>query len=78
MRKDSFQAMFMERLDEIESRAKKVGLTMTDLCRRSGVARATPDRWRSRPPKSVELVDDLEDVVLAAEQEEAQRETERA
>lgn len=62
-----FQDEYLRRLDEIESRGRECGLTLTHICREAGVARATPDRWRKRPPLSVALVDRLEAVVTAAE-----------
>lgn len=68
---DSFAQVFRDKLDAIEGRAKACGLTLTDLCRESGIARATPDRWRKRPPKSIQLVDKLEDVVIRAEKNRA-------
>lgn len=63
-----FQTEFLSRLDAIESRGKAVGLTLTHICREAGTARATPDRWRKRPPLSVVLIDKLEAVVAQAEQ----------
>lgn len=63
-----FSSLFLERLDDIERRAQKIGLTITHVCRDSGVARATPDRWRANVPKSVKLMDDLEKAIIAAEQ----------
>lgn len=63
----SFESIFHERLDEIESRAKKQGLTITHVCRESGVSRATPDRWRLATPLSVSLLDKMLQVVEKAE-----------
>lgn len=67
----SFEAQFQARLDDIERRGKEQGLTLTHICRDSGVARATPDRWRVDTPKTITLVDELEAVVVAAEQKAA-------
>lgn len=67
-----FQQLFLKRLDTIEARAKAAGSTITHLCRESGIARATPDRWRVRPPKSVELMDQLEAALVAVEQKAAE------
>lgn len=67
----SFQQEFRARLDSIEARAKAVGLTITHVCRMSGIARATPDRWRQEAPLSVRLVDKMEAVVAEAEQARA-------
>lgn len=69
--RDSFTKEFYARLDNIEARAKACGLTITHICRESGVARATPDRWRAKPPLTVELIDRMESVVAKAEQAKA-------
>jgi hypothetical protein len=63
----NFQQLFYAHLNDLEHRAHAVGLTLTDLCRESKVARATPDRWRKNLPKTIQNVCDLEAVVLKAE-----------
>lgn len=70
---ESFKAVFLQRLQDVEVRAKACGLTMTHLCRAKGIARATPDRWKKKPPKSIQLMDDLEAVVVEAEKARANR-----
>ena len=67
-RPGSFEEAFEKRLSSIEERGHKVGLTLTHICREAGVARATPDRWSKEAPKSIRLVDELEAVVIRAEQ----------
>lgn len=62
---------FIDRLNSIEERAHKVGKTMTHICRDSGVARATPDRWRASTPLTLQLIDKMEAVVAEAEAEQA-------
>ncbi len=63
----SFEEAFYERVDKIVQRGKAVGLTITDICVQSGVARATPDRWREKIPLTITLVDKMEKAVSAAE-----------
>jgi len=63
----TFENEFNERLNAIISRGEAVGVTVTELCRRTGIARATPDRWRKDAPLSIKLIDKLEAEVLAAE-----------
>lgn len=65
------EASFQEQLGNIIKRGKELGLTVTDICRDSQVARATPERWRKRTPNSVLLLDKMEAVVAAAEAERA-------
>lgn len=64
---EGFNQVFYEYLEKLEQRAHAVGLTLTDLCRESGVSRATPDRWRKSLPKTIQNVCDLEAVVKKAE-----------
>lgn len=59
-----FREIFNERLDAIEAEANAHGLTMTDICRKSGISRATPDRWRKKPPKTVALLDEMEAILV--------------
>lgn len=68
----SAEAAFLERLDSIEKRAKKLGMTMPMVCSGSKVARATPERWRRKVPQSVLLLDKLEAYVAAEENKVAQ------
>lgn len=66
-RPGSFAEAFYARLESIIERGKACGMTLTDICRQSGVARATPDRWIASTPKTIELVDEMEAVVAEAE-----------
>ena len=66
----NFRDAFYKYLNDIEHRAHAVGLTMTDLCRESGVARATPDRWRKNLPKTIQNVCDLEAIVIKSERKQ--------
>lgn len=63
----SAESAFLVRLDEIEQRAKKLGLKMPMVCSGAGVARATPERWRRRVPQSVLLLDKLDNYVADQE-----------
>lgn len=63
----TFEEEFNRRLNDIIKRGEVHGLTLTHICREAGVARATPDRWRAKPPLSITLVDKMEAIVAAAE-----------
>lgn len=63
----TFEQEFRRRLDDIIERSKAVGITVTELCKRTKTARATPDRWSKDAPLSIKLVDKLEAEVAAAE-----------
>ena len=67
----SFQEAFEQRLVGIKERAAKVGMTVTDVCTSAGVARATPERWKTQIPLTVKLIDRMEAAVAAQEIERA-------
>lgn len=63
MGKPTFGQVFSERIDKIEGDAKASGINMTVVCREAGISRATPDRWRRKLPKTIEIIDKMEKVV---------------
>lgn len=60
MSKNTFEAEFQRRIDEIKRRAAAAGTSITALCQSTKIARATPDRWQQKAPKTIRLVDELE------------------
>jgi hypothetical protein len=60
-----------QRVRAIPIRAAAVGLSMAEICRSTGLARATPDRWRVRAPKTIEAMAKIEALLAAAEQKAA-------
>lgn len=50
-------------LAELEARAKEAGSNMTDVCRKAGISRATPQRWQDNPPQTVMLLDHMDAVI---------------
>lgn len=70
MSTNTFEAEFKRRVDDIRARATAAGTSITALCQATGIARATPDRWAKRTPKTVELVDVLEQALVEAEQQQ--------
>jgi enamine deaminase RidA (YjgF/YER057c/UK114 family) len=69
----TFAEAFTERLQNIERRAKAAGSNMTQVCKITGVARATYERWNHRPPQTIAKVDELEAEVVRLEREAATR-----
>lgn len=67
----SFSAAFSDALKNIEARAKAAGSNMTQVCKKTGVARATYERWRQRPPQTVAKVDELIEEVERLEKAKA-------
>ena len=64
---NTFCEEFDTRLANIERRAKAVGSNITQVCKRTGIARATYERWRDRAPQTVSKVDELEAEVVRLE-----------
>lgn len=69
----TFSQSFAERLASLEGRAKAAGSNMTQVCKKTGVARATYERWRQRAPQTIAKVDELESFVAGLEAEAAAR-----
>lgn len=65
-KKPTFTDDFRARIDALETKAHKVGLNLTEVCRQAGVSRATPDRWRRETPKTIALVTSMEEIVEKA------------
>ncbi len=68
---NTFSALMADRLQEIERRAKAVGSNVTQVCKATGIARATYERWRNRAPQTVAKVDELMAEVERLEREAA-------
>lgn len=71
MSKENFVKTFHGALDKLEADAKAVGLTLTSICRDTGVSRATPDRWRKSVPKTIVLLGEMQDLVEAKRESNA-------
>lgn len=67
MRTNTFEDEFRERYESIVSRGNKIGFTVTHICRETSIARATPERWRKRTPKTILLIDQMDKAVTKAE-----------
>ena len=58
-----FRDVFRQRIEKIETDARAVGLNLTSVCKEAGISRATPDRWKRSTPKTVEIVQKMEEIV---------------
>ena len=65
LNRQPFGELFLARLRELEFEAKSVGLNMTTLCKEAKVSRASPDRWRRELPKTIALIQRMEELVQA-------------
>lgn len=71
MSTNTFEAEFRRRIDSIKERAQAVGSSITGLCETTGIARATPDRWLAKAPKTIASVDILEAALVELEKQAA-------
>lgn len=59
----TFTDEFNARIAQIEADAKSCGLNWTSICEEAGLSRATPDRWKRRAPKTIEIISKMQEVV---------------
>lgn len=59
------------RMEDLRKRAEACGSSFTGICRDTGVARATVERWESRAPQTVQIFDRLRRRVIELEAETA-------
>ena len=64
----TFEGQFRNAVNSIRQRALGTGMSVSELCRQSGVSRTAFDRWGSSIPNTITLVDKLETTVRKAEQ----------
>jgi precorrin-6x reductase len=69
----TFTEEFQRRLRDMENRAKAAGSNMTQVCKKTGIARVTFERWRDRAPQTIEKLDELAAEVARVEKEAAGR-----
>lgn len=69
----TFSQEMKDRLAELDRRAKAAGSNMTQVCKATGVARVTYERWVNRVPQTVKKLDELEAEVARLEHEAAAR-----
>lgn len=67
----SFEDVFRKRIEKIEADARTVGLNFTSICKEAGISRATPDRWKRSTPKTIEIVQRMENIVASHRAESA-------
>ena len=56
----TFAQEHKRRLQALEARAKAAGSNITQVCKATGIARATYERWVERSPQTITKLDDLE------------------
>lgn len=59
----TFTDDFNSRITKIEADARACGLNWTSICKEAGLSRATPDRWKRKPPMTVAIVSRMEEIV---------------
>lgn len=61
--KPNFTEDFRATVSAIEEEAKECGLNWTSICKEAGLSRATPDRWKKKTPKTIEVVTKMQQIV---------------
>lgn len=59
----TFTDVFRARVAKIEADAKANGINFTTICKEAGMSRATPDRWKRSTPKTIKLVETMEQIL---------------
>ena len=63
----TFAQEHKRRLQALEARAKAAGSNITQVCKATGIARATYERWVERSPQTITKLDELEAEVARLE-----------
>ena len=58
----NFIQVFLDAVDKMEADAHANGTNLTAICREVGAGRATPDVWRKKPPKTIRLLAEMQEV----------------
>ena len=58
---------FRSAIADIETRAAALGENWTTLCRRAGISRSTPDRWKSKDPATIRAVTNIQNILSELE-----------
>lgn len=61
VREPRFSEYFLVYLENLELRALACGSNLTEICREIGISRSTPDRWRRKVPKTIAILDAMDD-----------------
>ena len=59
----------MKTYEIIKERAKLSGLSLVQLCLRVGIARETLENWKEKEPKTLVILQKINDVLANAEEE---------
>lgn len=62
-KKETFGDVFIARLDKIVEDAEAAGINLTIVCALAGISIATPNRWRRKLPRTIELIETMEQIV---------------
>ncbi len=49
-----------EIIKSLKARCAAAGTNITEVCREAGVSRSTIERWKQKPPKSLQILNSLE------------------
>jgi transcriptional regulator with XRE-family HTH domain len=50
----------MKTYERIKHRADKIGISIAELCRRTGIHKQTLDKWSRKEPQTLEFIEKIE------------------
>lgn len=59
----NFENDFRDAVVKLKADAAEEGISLTAVCTKANVSRATPDRWLREPPKTVLLLSEMQKIV---------------
>lgn len=60
---NNFIDAFKAALAGIEAGAQEAGVSISEICRETGISRTTPDRWKAKTPNTIELIAKMQNAV---------------
>ncbi|WP_441280651.1 hypothetical protein [Tardiphaga sp. 862_B3_N1_1] len=55
----TYAEQFSANVKKLEEDARAAGTNLTQICKATGIARVTVERWKSRAPQTVHKLDEL-------------------
>jgi transcriptional regulator with XRE-family HTH domain len=59
----------MKTYERIKQRADKIGISIAELCRRTGIHKQTLDKWSRKEPQTLEFIEKIEHELKKIENE---------
>lgn len=59
--------------DRLHRLASEAGVSLLAICKKTGIARSTVERWKGQEPRTVVMIRDLEKAIAEAARKKANR-----